>query len=151
MFVSNVCKYRSGGKNKDWITGLPSNDKYHILDDRYRKHYNNVCKLYNKVIKNIDNGKSLKDCGINFISLNQSWLRNTNNVKNAEFSVMSPLFHNRFYVTNTKLLIKCGVNKDEIASYIKIIKYFTKIMQDKYGILNNGKGQSFINMDKLLE
>ena len=34
---------------------------------------------------------------------------------------------------------------------IKIIKYFTKIMQDKYGILNNGKGQSFINMDKLLE
>jgi len=92
---------------------------------------------------------SLSNCGIGCVSFCQTWLRNTLNAKvgDAQFSVMSPHFQTRFYVSNDEALKRCGVTQKQIDSYVTIINNFDAIMSKDYGI--HGGGQAFVNLDEL--
>lgn len=124
----------------------PNSEKY-ILSEYMQPHYTKTVSLYTKVKKVIEEGKTLADCGISVVSYCQTWLRKGKGVGNAEFSVMSPHFQTRFYVSNVaKLIVYAGVHTDELSSYRKLIKGFTVSMAKDYGGVN---GQAFVNLDKL--
>ena len=77
-----------------------ADERWKEIPKKYWKHYPNLCIMYNKIYKHLKKGKTLEECGIKCISMVQTWLRKSNPVKNAQFRVMSPHFHNRFYVNN---------------------------------------------------
>ena len=77
----------------------------------------------------------------------QTWLRNTGEVGAAQFSVMSPHFQTRFYVSDENALKECSVTDKMIQSYAELINFFTGSMQKDYGL--GGGGQAFINLDSL--
>ena len=91
---------------------------------------------------------TLEECGIGCISFCQTWLRSGSQVGDAQFSVMSPHFQTRFFISDEdKLKTIAGVTEMEIESYIRIIQHFDEIMGKDYG--KSGGGQAFINVDKL--
>lgn len=142
MFVKKIqtmAETMQLGYNKD---GKPA-----ILSVDLQPDYRNVKEMFSKVLDNCKNSSDLAQCGIGCNSFCQTWLRNGGGVGDAQFSVMSPHFQTRFYVTNDEALKKCGVQEDHIQSYIKIIRHFNKIMGKNYGC--DGGGQAFVNLDKL--
>lgn len=150
-------------------------DKTAKLDDKMRSEYINMCSLYRKVLEcvstfttastidrltymmkhgEIEKKKfpyvySLEECGINCISLCQTWLREGSPVYEAQFNVMSPHFQTRFYIENQEKLQKiAGVTDEELTSYVNMIQYLDKVMAKEHS--NKTKGATFINVDELL-
>ncbi|MBN21305.1 MAG: hypothetical protein CL678_08470 [Bdellovibrionaceae bacterium] len=121
-------------------------EKEATLEGKLQPDYRNVKDMFNLVLQNRGN-KNLSDCGIGCVSFCQTWLRNNFDVGDAQFSVMSPHFQTRFYVSDDANLKSCGVTPDQIASYVTIINNFNKIMSQDYGI--GGGGQAFVNLDDL--
>lgn len=121
-------------------------------EDTLRKdlqgHYRNVMNMFETVLGNL-RVSPLSNCGIGCVSFCQTWLRNTHNAKvgDAQFSVMSPHFQTRFYVSDDEKLISCGVTQEQIESYVAIINNFNEIMSRDYG--HGGGGQAFVNLDDL--
>ena len=93
--------------------------------------------------------ETLESCGVGCVSFCQTWMRKGEKPGDAQFSVMSPHFQNRFYITHReKLIQKCGITEEMEEAYIRVIKYFTESMKE-YGTIEGGL-QSFINCDELL-
>ena len=112
--------------------------------------YRNVRDMFSNVLSKYK-ASSLSDCGIGVVSFCQTWLREGSDVGDAQFSVMSPHFQTRFFVSDEDALKnkdKGGVDEYQIESYKKIIEHFDKIMSKDYG--PNGGGPAFINLDGLL-
>lgn len=139
MFVNKLVKHRDNGFKIDLA-------KDAILDPSLHNDYSNTCDMFQQVLKQLKY-KSLSECGISCNSFCQTWLRNGGTVGDAQFSVMSPHFQTRFFVSNEKDLKACGVSNKMIKSYEAMIIYFTNSMQKDYGI--DGGGQAFINLDDL--
>lgn len=107
----------------------------------------NVVYMYNNILENVLSGKKLKDCGISVVSFCQTWMKK-DSIGLPQFSVPSPHFQTKFYISNSKKLKKnCEISDDIINSYGIIMSQFTINMQKDYGIY--GSGASFINLDKL--
>jgi hypothetical protein len=170
LFVVHMC-------SRDFMIDFkldPTKDT--VLEESLRTDYVNMCCLFRKVLECIstytssltigrlnqliDNGiiKSkrfpytftLNECGFECVSFCQTWLRFGSEVGEAQFSVMSPHFQTRFFITDKeKLKTIAGVTEMEIYSYIKIIQHFDEIMGKDYG--KSGGGQAFINVDKLCD
>ena len=120
------------------------------LPEEQHKNYELTCEMFN-IVRSVVNSKkiSLTECGIGIVSYCQTWLKNGEEVGQAQFSVMSPHFQTRFYVKSDKdLFDKCGVTEEMRRGYINMITYFTESMSE-YGTIKGG--QCFINCDKLLE
>ena len=150
MFVNKI-------KNSA-ITMLLDPTKKDKLSKDLQGHYSNVMKMFETVLGHLSvssyatnnySSSSLSNCGIGCVSFCQTWLRNTLNAKvgDAQFSVMSPHFQTRFYVSNDEALKRCGVTQKQIDSYVTIINNFDAIMSKDYGI--HGGGQAFVNLDEL--
>lgn len=150
MFVNKI-------KNSA-ITMLLDPTKKDKLSKDLQGHYSNVMKMFEAVLghlsvssyaTNDSSSPSLSNCGIGCVSFCQTWLRNTLNtqVGDAQFSVMSPHFQTRFYVSDDEALKRCGVTQEQINSYVTIINNFDAIMSKDYGI--DGGGQAFVNLDEL--
>ena len=116
-----------------------------------------VVEMFNLVLKNIqENNNSLKKMGISVQSFCQTWMRKGNDygalqLGPAQFSVMSPHFQTKFYISNSKLLKKVpGIRTSMIEKYYNILIKLYNNMQDDYGVKNNvGGGQAFVNLDLL--
>ena len=94
-------------------------------------------------------GRPLAECGLAVESFCQTWLRNTQAVGDAQFSVMSPHFQTRFFVSDVAALLRVpGVREGHVASYARMVHKLTQDMAADYGV--NGGGQSFVNLDGLL-
>lgn len=137
MYVLKLQKHRDQGYKIDIAKDM-------ILDPKLHRQYSDTCDMFDIVLKS---GKSVLECGISCTSFCQTWLRNTGKVGDAQFSVMSPHFQTRFYVSDAESLKDCGVSEEMIQSYAALIWYFTESMQKEYGI--EGGGQAFINLDRL--
>jgi hypothetical protein len=107
--------------------------------------YRNIASMFSKVL---DSKKSIEDSGIKCVSFCQTWLRNGHNVGDAQFSVMSPHFQTRFFVSDDDKLKNCGVSDIELSSYVRMITHHNSMMGKDYGV--SGGGQAFINLDGLL-
>lgn len=113
----------------------------------------NVAKMFEIVLSYLGQ-YSLSHFGIGVVSFCQTWMRRgddaefTLSLGPAQFSVMSPHFQTKFYVTNTSKL-EAVVGRPYIDSYIKVMKQFTKNMQANYGTFGAKGGQAFVNLDKL--
>ena len=122
------------------------------LPEAQHENYRLTCSMFNMINTQLKKGKSLEWCGMGCVSFCQTWLKNGEQVGDAQFSVMSPHFQTRFYVTSDdKLLFRCGVTEGMRRGYIGLIKYFTESMGE-YGSCEAGKGgQCFVNCDKIYE
>jgi len=116
------------------------------LDEKLQDDYRNVAAMFSRIL---DTNLSLAQCGISVNSFCQTWLRNGSKVGDAQFSVMSPHFQTRFFISDIDALKSCGVNDAQIASYKNIIAHFDEIMSKDYGV--GGGGPAFINLDGLQE
>ena len=117
--------------------------KDETLNPAYHKDYDHVCVLMTLVRLH-----GFRKCGFSVNSFCQTWLRNGSAVGNAEFSVMSPHFQNRFLVHDATQLSRVpGINDALITSYARLIHKFTQDMQKDYGV--DGGGQAFVNLDGL--
>jgi len=116
------------------------------LDEKLQDDYRNVAAMFSRIL---DTNLSLAQCGISVNSFCQTWLRNGSKVGDAQFSVMSPHFQTRFFISDIDALKSCGVNDAQIASYKNIIAHFDEIISKDYGV--GGGGPAFINLDGLQE
>ena len=116
------------------------------LDEKLQDDYRNVAAMFSNILAS---NLSLAKCGISVNSFCQTWLRNGSKVGDAQFSVMSPHFQTRFFISNIDALKSCDVNDAQIASYKNIIAHFDEIMSKDYGV--GGGGPAFINLDGLQE
>ena len=117
--------------------------KDETLNPAYHKDYDHVCVLMTLVRLH-----GFRKCGFSVNSFCQTWLRNGSAVGNAEFSVMSPHFQNRFFVHDATQLSRVpGINDALMTSYARLIQKFTQDMQKDYGV--GGGGQAFVNLDGL--
>lgn len=114
------------------------------LSNELQNDYKNMCSMFHKLNST---KKDLIHCGMGCISYCQTWLRKGGKVGEAQFSVMSPHFQNRFYVMDDAKVIASGVSQQELTSYVRMIEKFNSLMEDSYGI--EGGGQAFINLDLL--
>ena len=122
----------------------PSKDQQLAME--LQDDYKNVATMFSLILSK-SSSSSLSDCGIDVVSFCQTWLRNGSKVGDAQFSVMSPHFQTRFFVSDIDALKGCGVTDAQIASYKKIIAHFDEIMSKDYGV--GGGGPAFINLDGL--
>ena len=124
----------------------PKKDKTpdNLLSKELQNDYKNLCEMFHWLDTN---EKELSDCGIGCVSYCQTWLRKNGVVGDAQFSVMSPHFQTRFYVTDDDKVLSSGITQEELNSYIKLVEHFNKCMDKPYGI--GGGGQAFVNLDLL--
>ena len=87
----------------------------------------------------------LNDAGMDIVSFCQTWDPVTDE---ANFSVMSPHFQNRLYITNPDLLKGKEVSDDEIQAYNDAVASMTT---DKAFLEAYARPPRFINLDKLNE
>lgn len=85
----------------------------------------------------------LNAAGMDIVSFCQTWDPETGK---ANFSVMSPHFQNRLYITNPDLLEKKGVSKEEIAAYNDAVASMTA---DEAFLAAYADPPRFINLDEL--
>ena len=125
----------------------PSKDV--TLDENLRNDYLKVSLLFSHVANwlSVHSSSDLEECGIRVKSFCQTWLRNTNNVGDAQFSVMSPHSQTRFYIYDDDKLKMCGVSEEQIEAYTRLITHHNKTMASEYGV--DGGGQAFIDLDAL--
>lgn len=136
------------------------------MSNPQQTNYNNVCIMFRILLENLlkDNDisninlKALETCGVSCISFCQTWARNNKMLYTPEFSVGSPHFQTRFYVTDDLLLLKYleidwtkynQIKNNIVTSYNDVIKDFDKIMEEKN--YSGKNGPAFVNMDGLLE
>ncbi len=146
MYVSKLNSFRESLKMD------PSKDVQ--LEWGLQKDYQNVCDMFTRLAEKLGSSNDpndLSSIGIDTYSFCQTWLRNGSNVGDAQFSVMSPHFQTRHFVTSeAKLREACGGGEFAtvcVRSYTRMIAYFDKSMEKDYGV--GGGGQAFINLDKL--
>lgn len=113
------------------------------LPEEYHEAYSSTCELMSTVLKAGGDFSTitLKDLGISVVSFCQTWQKGEK-VGEAQFSVMSPHFQTRFYISDTSKLPINAVGHLEL--YFKMIAFFTADM------LKRGCGKSFIHVDDLI-
>lgn len=136
--ISFDCHYRI-------YLNKPGNDS--VLEHELQPHYSAVCNMFSKILeKHIIGGVSLSDCGIGCESFTQSWLKNGEEVGNAQFRSISPVFYNRFYIVSNEKVKKCGVTDRDLESYMKMISHFWHQMTRDFGGTN---AQTYIHLEGL--
>ena len=142
MYVSKMCSFL-----KHWkIDPGDKADDAATLSEEMRPHYTNTCELLSSVqvaLSRIEDATAahLNQLGISVVSFCQTWQKDTD-ITEAQFSVMSPHFQTRFYVSDETKLPQNAQKYME--SYSILVDYFTSIM------LEAGYAKSFVHVDKLI-
>ncbi|CAE7871518.1 unnamed protein product [Symbiodinium sp. KB8] len=104
MYVAKLQEFTHGGKNAFKLDPA----KEELLDQELQTDYANTVSMFTKVASALGESGSIEDYGLKVNSYCQTWLRNGagggGEVGNAQFSVMSPHFQTRFFVTSAKKL-----------------------------------------------
>ena len=127
-----------------WKIDPGGDDDSPKLPENMRKHYRTACGLLcsvNSALKSQESPASLKSLGISVVSFCQTWQKD-GDITPAQFSVMSPHFQTRFYISDASKLPL--ITRAQINSYCKLIEHFTGIM------LEAGYAKSFVNIDGLV-
>ena len=116
-----------------------------ILPEEYHEAYLGTCELMSTVLKAVGDTVSLEELGISAVSFCRTWQKG-DNVGNAQFSAMSPLFQTHFYISDASKLPSVSVAQTvaQIELYSKMIDFVTNDM------LKRGFGKSFVHVDDLM-
>lgn len=117
------------------------------LPEEYHEAYSGTCELMSTVLKAGGDFSTitLKELGISVVSFCQTWQKGEE-VGEAQFSVMSPHFQTRFYISDASKLpcVSVPLTMSQLELYSKMIDFFTADM------LKRGCGKSFVHVDDLI-
>lgn len=103
----------------------------------------NVFNEINIKIQATKTFKEFQELGLGINSFCQSWDKDTGN---ANFSIMSPHFQTRFYISNTdKFLLSFPEKESFLEAYNKILGHFLELLK------SNLYFEKYINIDKLVK
>ena len=94
-------------------------------------------------LQDVKTKEDLNAAGMDIVSFCQTWDPETGN---ANFSVMSPHFQNRLYITNSERLLGKGASDDEIQAYNRALASMTA---DEAFLEAYANPPRFINLDEL--
>ena len=118
-----------------------------LLSEALKPSYRATCAMMKCVLESLyqvenPTAKDLSALGIGVTSFCQTWQKGAE-VGTAQFSVMSPHFQTRFYVSDHCKLPRASLRYLE--GYRNMIDHFTQDMKDK------GYAHAFVNIDRLVK
>ena len=137
MYVSKLNSYVGNWKLHPTKDGT--------LPENIRDAYTSTCGFLSAIVNKLPTNATandLNELGVSVVSFCQTWQKG-NSIGEAQFSVMSPHFQTRFYVSDSNKLPEQSFKL--IDDYGKMIDYFTNDM------LAKGYEKAFVNIDKMLQ
>jgi hypothetical protein len=141
MYVNKMCSFLD-----HWKIDPGGDDASPKLAEEMRPHYANTCKMLQSIqaaLRRVEEPTchSLEALGISVVSFCQTWSKN-GEITEAQFSVMSPHFQTRFYISDETKLPRNA--SEYIESYSLLIDHFTSAM------IEAGYRGAFVNVDRLI-
>lgn len=134
-----------------YVNGMKKNEniggkKNPKIEEPIWTHFITVRNVFNEINIKIQATKTFKEfqeLGLGINSFCQSWDKDTGN---ANFSIMSPHFQTRFYISNTdKFLLSFPKKEAFLEAYNNILVHFLELLN------SNLYFEKYINIDKLVK
>lgn len=144
--IATAFPYNVTSGETDTIPGrwIDAYDKVSVLFEEAAKAFKRVA------LWSTDYHKILEAIGLSVVSFFQTWVRGDEKPPgDAEFSVMTPHFQTKIYVSDEKKLMKAtGLSKEHVDAYTELMVGMSQRMED-LGYCGE-KGPAFVNADLLL-